>query len=315
MDTPTRRTNPKPHISVLFQEVLEALKIKPGRRYADLTLGAGGHAKGILEGSSPDGQLLGLDVDPQALEIAKVVLQQFGERVQIIQASYLTLENQLEKLDWENLEGIILDLGASSIQFDTPERGFSFSNDGPLDMRFDPTKDLTAGMILNDWDEKQIADILYQFGEERKSRKIAREIINNRPISSTKQLADLIKSTIGSQKQKIHPATRSFQALRIAVNHELDAVEEILHLAIKFLAPGGRLAVISFHSLEDRIAKNIFRNASKTLRDETDPLHRIIREPLVKLVTKKPIVPTTRNISENPRARSAKLRVVEKCAE
>jgi 16S rRNA (cytosine1402-N4)-methyltransferase len=312
---PPKRDNPSPHISVLYHEVLEALKLRTGGRYADLTLGAGGHAKGILEASSPDGLLLGMDVDPQALNIAREVLSPFGTRVKIIQASYLTLGEQLEYLGWDHLDGITLDLGASSMQFDTPERGFSFSHDGPLDMRFNPENDLTAEMIINTWDKNQIADILFNFGEERKSRKIAREIVANRPLKSTKQLADLIKSAIGDQKQKIHPATRSFQALRIAVNGELDAVEKILHESIKILAPGGRLTVIAFHSLEDRIAKNIFREASRPLRDSTDPMNRIIREPIVDLITKKPIIPTELNKRENPRARSAKLRVVEKCAD
>ncbi len=315
MVTPKTGNNPSPHISVLYQEVLEALQIKAGGLYADLTLGAGGHAKGILDASSPDGKLIGLDVDPQALAIARKVLNNFGERANIIQASYLTLEDQLEYLSWKKLDGITLDLGASSMQFDTAKRGFSFSHDGPLDMRFDPRNDLTAEMIVNNWGKQQIADILFQYGEERRSRKIADEIIANRPITSTKQLAELIKSVIGDQKSKIHPATRSFQALRIAVNDELESVKQILHTSIKCLAPGGRLAVISFHSLEDRIVKNIFRDASKPVRDSADPMNRIIREPIVKLITKKPIVPTEKNIKENPRARSAKLRVVEKCAD
>jgi len=315
MVTLQKGNHPSPHVSVLYNEVLDALQIKSNWRYADLTLGAGGHAKGILAASSPDGELLGLDVDPQALKIAKNVLAPFHNRAHIIQASYLTLPEQLNSLGWKYLDGITLDLGASSMQFDNPERGFSFSQDGPLDMRFDPTKDLTAEIILNNWSEQQIAEILFKYGEERRSRKIAEEIVANRPFKSTKQLAELIKSVISSKKQKIHPATRSFQALRIAVNSELDAVEEVLHLSVKHLTPGGRLTVISFHSLEDRIAKNIFRDYSKALRDETDPMNRIIREPITKLITKKPIVATETEIRENPRARSAKLRVVEKCAD
>jgi len=315
MDTPTKGMSPSPHISVLYEEVLDALNIKSGGRYADLTLGAGGHAAGILEACSPEGELIGLDVDPQALKIARKKLKPFGARAHIYQASYLTLEDHLQALGWKDLDGITLDLGASSMQFDTPERGFSFSHDGPLDMRFDPTKDLTAEMIVNEWEDKQISELLFKFGEERKSRKISKEIIANRPIKSTKQLATLIKTVIGPTKQKIHPATRSFQALRIAVNAELEAVEEIMKIAIESLSPRGRLVVISFHSLEDRIVKNIFRDASKPLRDSQDPMNRIIRDPVVNLITRKPIVPTEKNIRENRRARSAKLRVVEKCAD
>ena len=314
MNTSLKGNIPSPHISVLYQEVLHTLNIQSGKLYADLTLGAGGHAKGILEACAPDGKLIGLDVDPHALNIAKEILKPFGDRATIFQASYLTLEDQLDKLGWEALDGITLDLGASSMQFDTPERGFSFSQEGPLDMRFDPTKELTAGIIINEWEEKQIAEILFKYGEERMSRKIAKEIVAKRPINSTKELAELIKSVIGFTKQKIHPATRSFQALRIRVNDELGAVEEILKIAIKNLAPSGRLAVISFHSLEDRIVKNIFRENSKALRDAMDPMNRIIREPITKLITKKPIIAQPSEIMENPRSRSAKLRVVEKCA-
>jgi 16S rRNA (cytosine1402-N4)-methyltransferase len=283
------------------------------KKYVDATLGAGGHAWGILQGSSPTGMLLGLDLDPQALALAGDRLAEFGKRAILIQASHTSLRRQLEQAGWSQVDGIVIDLGASSMQFDTPERGFSFLHDGPLDMRFDPGSPLTAGDLVNTWDQRSLADVIYKYGEERKSRQIAAAICAARPLSSTRQLADLVAGVVGYPPgSKVHPATRTFQALRIVVNGELDAIEETIPQAVEALAPGGRLAVISFHSLEDRIVKNIFRDFSRDLRDEAHPMAPVIRPAITRLVQRKPLLPTEEEIIKNPRARSAKLRVLEK---
>ncbi len=303
----------RPHLPVLYQEIIQA--IQPGRkkRYLDLTLGAGGHSWALLDASRPDGELLGLDVDPIALALAKTRLAEFGDRASTVLASYTRLSQQLSNKGWENVDGIVIDLGASSMQFDSAERGFSFRQDGPLDMRFDPSSHLTAADIVNNWDQDEIADLIFKYGEERRSRHIAAAIVENRPFESTKQLADLISKTQkGRNKSRLHPATLSFQALRIAVNGELEAIEQVLPQALEALAPGGRFAVISFHSLEDRIVKHFFRSHSRDKHDESQPFSPIIQKASIKLINRKPILPTSAEIMKNPRARSAKLRVIEK---
>jgi 16S rRNA (cytosine1402-N4)-methyltransferase len=252
-------------------------------------------------------------VDPQALEIAKDRLAEFGQRAMLVQASHISLRKQLDRLEWPQVDGIVLDLGASSMQFDTPERGFSFSQDGPLDMRFNPEAVLTAEDIVNTWDQRSLADVIYKYGEERRSRQIARAIVAARPFNSTLQLAELVAKVVGNPPgSKLHPATLTFQALRIAVNDELDSIENTVPQAVESLSQGGRLAVISFHSLEDRIVKNLFRDYSRELRDENHPMAPVIRSPMTRLVHRKPVVPDEKEIQENPRARSAKLRVVER---
>jgi 16S rRNA (cytosine1402-N4)-methyltransferase len=302
-----------PHNPVLYKQIIHAIRPQRGHRYVDATLGAGGHAWGILSESSPDGRLLGLDVDPQALAIASDRLTEFGQRAVLVQASHTSLRDQLDQLEWPQVDGIVLDLGASSMQFDTPGRGFSFSQDGPLDMRFNPEAMLTAADIVNTWDERSLADVIYKYGEERRSRQIARAIVSARPIDSTRELAELVVKVIGNPPgSRLHPATLTFQALRITVNDELAAIEKTVPLAVESLAPGGSLAVISFHSLEDRIVKNLFRDYSRELRDENHPMAPVIRPPLTSLVHRKPVVPDAEEIEENPRARSAKLRVVER---
>ena len=231
----------------------------------------------------------------------------------LVQASHIRLKHEITRIGWTEVDGILLDLGASSMQFDTPSRGFSFLHDGPLDMRFNSQAMLTAADIVNTWDQRSLADVIYKYGEERRSRQIAQAIINARPLESTRQLADLVAEVVGNLPgSKLHPATLTFQALRIAVNGELDAIETTLPQAVEMLAPGGRLAVISFHSLEDRIVKNIFRDLSRELRDENHPMAPVIRPAVTHLVQRKPFAPDEKEIAENPRARSAKLRVVEK---
>jgi 16S rRNA (cytosine1402-N4)-methyltransferase len=279
----------------------------------DGTLGAGGHARGILEACAPDGQLLGLDVDPQALETARKTLAPYEGRFHLAQASYTTLAAQLQRLGWDEVDGILLDLGASSMQFDTPERGFSFQHDAPLDMRFDPRAPLTAADIVNGYSERELADLLYEYGEERDARKIARAIVRARPLHTTRQLVAVIEAVSPRRGERLHPATRTFQALRIAVNDELSAVKAALPQAVAGLRSGGRLAVISFHSLEDRIVKEFFREQSRDLVNP--PYERIYekeRKATLKEINRKPITPSEEEIRNNPRARSAKLRIAEK---
>ena len=244
-----------PHIPVLYQDIIHALQPRGGGSYVDCTLGAGGHAQGILEASQPDGRLLGLDLDPQAISIARDRLSPFGERVRIERASYVELTRVLEKLGWKGVDGIVFDLGVSSMQFDTPERGFSFQQDAPLDMRFSPDNPVSAAELVNQMDEAELAEIIYRYGEDRNARRIARAIVRARPLETTKQLAAVVAGS-GGAKDHLHPATRTFQALRIAVNEELKSIEAALPQAVHALNNGGRLAVISFHSLEDRIVKD-----------------------------------------------------------
>lgn len=300
------------HEPVLYQDIILALKPKPAGRYVDGTLGAGGHAFGILTGSDPDGELLGLDVDPQALELARQKLKEFGKRVTIVQASYVTLSQQLAKLGWKMIDGMILDLGASSMQFNTPERGFSFQAEGELDMRFDPTNPLTAAYLVNHLPETELSDILFRYGEEPRAWQITKAIIAARPITSTVQLAGVIRSGHPSH-ERIHPATRTFQALRIAVNDELMAIEKVLPQAVQALGSGGRLAVISFHSLEDRIVKTFFRQESRDcICPPRQPVCTCGHKASIRELNRKPVTPLEQEITKNPRARSAKLRIVEK---
>ena len=303
------------HQPVLYHEIILALRPQSSGRYVDATVGAGGHAWGILKSSAPDGQLLGFDLDPQALALARERLVEFGERASLVEASYTTLNQQILARGWDSLQGIVIDLGVSSMQLDTPERGFSFQSEGPLDMRFSPTHPLQAADILNDWNERELANLLWRYGEEQHSRRIARAIVQARPLRTTRQLADLIARQTGGRKGHIHPATRTFQALRIAVNQELEAIEAFLPQAVKALAPGGRLAVIAFHSLEDRLVKQYFRQESRDcICPPQQPVCTCGHRASVVEVNRKPVEATEVEKQSNPRARSARLRVVEKLA-
>jgi 16S rRNA (cytosine1402-N4)-methyltransferase len=278
----------------------------------DGTIGAGGHARGILEACAPDGELLGLDLDPQALALARETLAPFGRRAHLAQASYTSLPQQMSQLGWEAVDGIVLDLGLSSMQLDTPERGFSFLHDAPLDMRFSPLNPTSAATLVNSLDEEELADTLYRFGEESDGRRIARAIVKARPLQTTRQLAAVIEK-VSPRRGRVHPATKTFQALRIAVNEELASVAEALPKAVTALRSGGRLAVISFHSLEDRIVKDFFREQSRDLVNPPyTPIYAKERKAVVKEISRKPIVPSEEEIENNPRARSAKLRIAEK---
>ncbi len=301
------------HKPVLLKEVLEALRPRSGGHYLDGTLGAGGHAEGILEASMPDGVLAGFDIDQAAILLAEERLSPFKDRLTIAQSSYIEMKNVLADWNWPPLDGILLDLGASSMQFDQAERGFSFQNDGPLDMRFDSQEYLTASIIVNEWAEEDIAAIIRENGEEPRARKVAQAIVAARPIESTAELAKIVARGLRAKRGRIHPATKTFQALRIAVNSELENIRQVLPDAISLLSSGGRLAVISFHSLEDRIVKQFIVRESK---DCICPPEQIIctcdHQASVKRVTKKPIQAQSIERTNNPRARSAKLRVAER---
>jgi len=301
------------HLPVLYHEIILALQPRREGFFVDCTLGAGGHAAGILEASQPDGRLLGMDLDPQAISISRQRLSSYGQRVVIVQASYTSLREQLGQLGWQVVHGILLDLGVSSMQLDTPERGFSFQADAPLDMRFDPTNTDTADHLVNSLPENDLADILYRYGEERRAYQVARAIVRARPIHGTARLAEIVARATRGGRPGFHPATRTFQALRIAVNHELEALEAVLPQAVSALAPVGRLAVISFHSLEDRIVKRYFRQESQDcICPPRQPVCTCGHHASLREVNRHPIQPGEAEIKANPRARSAKLRIVEK---
>ncbi len=303
------------HEPVLLTAVLEALRPRSGGRYVDATVGLGGHAAALLQASAPDGQLLGLDLDPQAIALARQRLAPFGSRVHLRQLPYTHLADAVRALGWYGrVDGIVVDLGVSSLQLDTPERGFSFRHDAPLDMRFDPTADTpTAADLVNTLPEDALADLLWRYGEERRARAVARAIVRARPITTTGQLARVVAQATRSGKRGMHPATRTFQALRIAVNRELENLERLLPQALDVLAPGGRLAVIAFHSLEDRLVKRFLQRESRDcLCPPEQPVCTCGHRAQVRLVRPFPMRPTADEVARNPRARSARLRVAEK---
>jgi len=302
------------HKPVLYQEVLDGLAIRPGGKYVDCTTGMGGHAIGMLERSSPGGRLLALDVDPLALDVARKRLAPFAGRVTLVQTNFTNLLSVARSQGFAEVDGILMDLGWSSWQLADGSRGFSFRATGPLDMRYDPTLPETASDLVNRLPERELADLLWRFGEERRSRAIARAIVRHRPIHTAIDLAGVVsRATGGKRGRRIHPATKTFQALRIAVNHELDVLRTTLPQAVALLRVGGRLAVISFHSLEDRIVKNYIRQEE---RDCICPIEQIVcscgHRAVLRRVTRKPIVPGVDEVQRNPRSRSAKLRIAER---
>lgn len=305
-----------PHVSVLFNEVMEAFHEINLEVFVDGTLGAGGHAEGLLKNHPEIKRYIGFDQDPQALEIAKQRLVEWPS-LEVINKNFQHLDAELNKKGLTKVDGLLLDLGVSSMQLDQPEKGFSFMRDGPLDMRMDPSNPLTAEVIVNTWTEKEIGQVLRDYGEEKQWRSAARAIVQARlsqPITTTLQLSETLLPILGWKAKKgINPLTLSFQGLRIAVNRELEVLEAVLPKAIERLRPGGRLAVISFHSLEDRIVKNFLRFAADDKYD-TSGIGGVFldKEPTVDLVTRKPITASEEEIKTNPRSRSAKLRVVTK---
>jgi 16S rRNA (cytosine1402-N4)-methyltransferase len=295
-------TGSKPrHVPVLLEVTLDFLRIRPDGTYADCTLGMGGHAEGILRRLGPGGKLIGFDRDPEALEQATARLNRVREdlgsqaaEVRLIGEAFSTIARFAEP---GTLDGLLADFGASSLHFDEARRGFSFQAEGPLDMRMDTRSGPTAEQVVNEMDERELANLIYEYGEERRSRTVARAIVRGRPIATTMQLARVVASAVPPMKF-IHPATRTFQALRIYVNRELEEIKELFEAAPNLLKPSARLAVISFHSLEDRIAKDSLRDGAKN--------------GIWNIVTKKPVTADEDEIRSNPRSRSAKLRVAEK---
>jgi 16S rRNA (cytosine1402-N4)-methyltransferase len=293
--------SPAAHVPVMVAEAMEGLSVHAGGLYVDCTLGAGGHARAILERITPGGKLLGIDADPSALELAAHSLGEFGGAFVPAHGNFAELEVICAQRGFAANDGMLFDLGLSSMQVDTPERGFSFQREAPLDMRFDTSQGAGADDIVNTYSEQEIARILWEYGEERYSRQIAHRIVQNRPILSTVRLAHLVQQVLGSRRGRIHPATRTFMALRIAVNRELESLKLALDQAVNLLRTGGRLVVISYHSLEDRIVKEFMRGeaANHTFS----------------LITKKVIRPTSLECNSNPRSRSARLRVAERLAQ
>lgn len=293
------------HIPVMLNEVIEYLQPKPGHIIVDGTLGLGGHAEVIADIIGPQGQLIGIDRDAQALEQARENLKKYRDRCHFVHRDYRYMDKILETLNIQKVDGVLLDLGLSSFQLDNPERGFSFRNDGPLDMRMDQDSPLSAFDLVNSLSEKEISSILKEFGQERWHQRIARYVVHQRsqkPIETTKELSDIVLRAMphGKKREKIHPATRTFQAVRIAVNRELEGLEEALDKCTDVLKIGARIAVIAFHSLEDRIVKQKFRSLAKCGN--------------LNLVVKKPLRPGEGEAGVNPRARSARLRIAERKA-
>jgi 16S rRNA (cytosine1402-N4)-methyltransferase len=299
------------HVPVLREEVVRLLAPRAGGRYLDGTVGAGGHARALLDASGPDGRLLGLDADEQILAIARQRLGPFVDRVRLEHANFRELADIARESGFVPLDGVLLDLGVSSLQLDTAERGFSIQTDAPLDMRLDRSRGPTAADLVADLDERELADVVFRYGEEPRSRAVARAVVAARrrePIRTTRQLAAVVERVV--PRGRINGATRTFQALRIAVNDELEALRVGLRRAHEVLQDGGRLAVISFHSLEDRIVKQYFvGQANPCICPPRTPVCICGRQPTVELVTRKPVTAGSDELAANPRARSAKLRV------
>ncbi|MCY3919925.1 MAG: 16S rRNA (cytosine(1402)-N(4))-methyltransferase RsmH [Chloroflexi bacterium] len=293
-----------PHTPVMPDEALAYLNVRPGGRYIDCTAGAGGHSAAILEASAPDGRLLANDADPAALAVARARLAGYGDRVRFSERYFDEIADAATAAGVVPADGLLCDLGVSSLQLDTPERGFSFRESGPLDMRMSPAADLTAAAIVNEYEEADLADLLYRLGDERRSRRIARQIVARRPLATTTDLAKAVEQAAGkgrkaSTSSRVHPATKTFLALRMAVNQELRRLGDLLALARSLLGFGSRLVIISFHSLEDRLVKQFLRDASQG------------DAPAFRVLTRKVARPSAAEVERNPRSRSARLRAAE----
>ena len=301
------------HEPALLHETVRLLAVRSGGVYIDATVGEGGHASAVLQDAMPGGRLLGIDKDPEVIQRASVRLRPFDGAYRLAQGSYAQMRDIAFALGYEDADGILMDLGFSSFHLERSDRGFSFSKDEPLDMRFDPQGGLTAAQIVNEYPQDDLADILHQFGEERRARSIARAIIASRPIEGTAHLSRIVSKGTRVSSGRIHPATRTFQALRIAVNSELDDLETGLEQALKCLRIGGRLAVISYHSLEDRLVKSTFARESKDcICPPRTPMCVCGHSASVRLVNRRVAVPSQAEVQSNPRSRSARLRVAER---
>lgn len=302
------------HVPVLPDEVIDGLQVEPGGWYVDATVGGGGHAAEILAASSPDGKVLGLDRDLAALEVANERLSAYKSRFELVHASFARLGEVAQARDFAPVDGVLFDLGLSSLQLADDERGFSFMADGPLDMRFDRTSGgPTAADLVNNLSTEALADVLYEYGEETQSRRIARAVVEARPIHTTQDLVEVIEGAVGRRRGRLHPATLTFQALRIAVNEELETLKAALPQAVELLEAGGRLVVIAFHSLEDRIVKRFMRRESKDCICPRElPICTCDHEASLDVITRKPIRPTEEEVAVNPRSRSARLRIAER---
>lgn len=306
------------HVPVLLNETVDNLVWKKDGIYVDGTLGGGGHSKEVLKRIGSEGRLIGIDRDSDAIEAAQNKLSQYKEKLMLAHSNFSDVKNVISKFGLEKVDGMMMDLGVSSPQLDNPERGFSYMNDAPLDMRMDKDSQLTAEYIVNNYTEEEIKSIIKDYGEERWASRIAGFIVNARErkhIKSTFELVEIIKEAIpaGARREGPHPAKRTFQALRIAVNRELDEIEHSIPEIIDILNPGGRLCIITFHSLEDRIVKDSFKKLANPCTCPADfPVCVCGKKPQVKIITRKPIIPDKDEIDNNPRSRSAKLRVAEK---
>lgn len=310
------------HISVLKEEVKEYLRLRKGEVVVDATLGLGGHAREVISAVGEKGRLIAFEQDERNLKEAKKRLKNFEKQIIYIHDNFRYLKTRIAGLKVGRIDAILFDLGLSSPHVDEGDRGFSFLKEGPLDMRFDPRQKLTAEIVVNTYKEQELAKVIYEYGEERLSRMIARKICERRktaPFGTTTELAEFMHSIMpfkGKAYKKVHPATKVFQALRIEVNDELNALEEALQQATEMLKIGGRIAVISYHSLEDRIVKHFFRELeSPEITDQHESLYRTHGDPIFKSLTKKPVIPADKEVENNPRSRSAKLRVYEKVRE
>ena len=301
------------HKPVMVPEVLDALRVQPGGRYIDGTLGEGGHAEAILRACEPGGQLMGLDADHEAIAVATDRLRGHGDAFLALAANFRDIRRLALSYDFAPVHGVLFDLGVSSLQLDAEARGFSFRRPDPLDMRFSLDQPVTAADIVNGYSQRELADLIYQLGEERAARRIAAAIVAARPISTSVDLADVVAKAVRGPRRRLHPATKTFQALRIAVNEELAALEVALDQAVSLLGHGGRLVVLAYHSLEDRIVKDFMRReASDCICPPGAPVCRCGHLATVRRVTKRVMKPTAAEVASNPRSRSARLRAVER---
>jgi 16S rRNA (cytosine1402-N4)-methyltransferase len=303
------------HVPVLLHETIELLNCRPGNIIVDGTLGGGGHANEIIRRIVPGGLLVGIDQDPKALKAAREKLAAYGDSLITIHDNFANLEEIMQRCSLSYMDGMVIDLGVSSYQLDQGSRGFSYQTEARLDMRMNPEQSLSAYEVVNEYEENKLACIIAEYGEERWAKRIAEFIVKRRPIHTTSQLTDAIKAAIpaSARRKGPHPAKRTFQAIRIEVNDELGNLKKVLNQAIALLKPGGRLCVITFHSLEDRIVKTVFRNMENPCTcPPRAPICTCGKKPLVKVITRKPIVPSDEEIKQNPRARSAKLRACQK---